>query len=129
LEKAGINLKNYSREYIESALDTCRGKIKLFSELPSYCGFYFKEEVNYDSEAVKTHFIPDKKLYIIKLRDAFNQLSDFKAEQIEMVFKTIAKELGVKSWCPCSSNKVSLHGRNRWPKFISFVRDTWKRIK
>lgn len=96
LEKAGFNLKNYSTEYIEAALDTCRGKIKLFSELPVYGGFYFKEEVNYDEEAVKTYFIPENKLYINKLRDAFNQLSEFTAEQIESVFKSTAKELGVK---------------------------------
>ena len=30
----------------KAALDTCKGKIKLFSELPAYAGFYFKDEID-----------------------------------------------------------------------------------
>ncbi|MGB9602700.1 MAG: glutamate--tRNA ligase [Limisphaerales bacterium] len=96
LEKAGFNLKNYSPEYIRAALDTCRGKIKLFSELPAYAGFYFKEDVEYNPEAVKVHFIPDKKLFMTRLRDAFNELTEFKAEKLELCLKSVAAELGVK---------------------------------
>jgi len=39
LDRAGLDPQKYGPEYLKEALDTCRGKIKLFSDLPSYAGF------------------------------------------------------------------------------------------
>lgn len=96
LEKAGFNLTNYSPEYVKAALDTCRGKIKLFSELPGYGGFYFKEEIDYNPEAAKNCFVPENKPLITRLRDAFNELDEFKADKLESCLKSIAAQSGVK---------------------------------
>jgi len=46
--------------YVKAALDTCKGKFKLFSELPAYAGFYFRDEIVYDAEAAKKNFVPEK---------------------------------------------------------------------
>ena len=43
LTRAGLDLKKYPAEYVKAALETCKGKFKLFVELPAYAGFYFKE--------------------------------------------------------------------------------------
>jgi glutamyl/glutaminyl-tRNA synthetase len=50
LAKAGVDTNRFALEYVKAALDTCKGKFKIFSELPEYAGFYFKEEFDYDAE-------------------------------------------------------------------------------
>src|SRR5690349_11059461 len=41
LHRAGLDTNKFPVEYVKAALDTCKGKFKLFSELPPYVGFYF----------------------------------------------------------------------------------------
>ena len=41
---------------MKAALETCKGKFKLFGELPAYAGFYFKDEIEYDPEAAQKDF-------------------------------------------------------------------------
>src|SRR4051794_38628835 len=36
LEKAGIDLSEFSPDYVHAALDTCKGKFRIFKELPAY---------------------------------------------------------------------------------------------
>src|SRR6266496_5734195 len=50
LARAGLDTHKYPAEYVKAALDTCKGKVKSFGELPGYAGFYFKEQVEYDPE-------------------------------------------------------------------------------
>jgi len=94
--KAGVDTNKFAVDYVKAALDTCRGKIKTFSELPAYAGFYFKDDFNYDPEAAKKSFVPENKLRVEKLRDAFAKLEKFDAASIEAALKAVAAELGVK---------------------------------
>jgi len=96
LKKAGFNLERYPDKYIKAALDTCRGKIKLFNELAGYGGFYFKEEVVYDPEAAKQHFVAENKPMVSKLREVLASLTEFTADKIEAAMKAVAAEFGVK---------------------------------
>ena len=44
--KAGMDTNQFPLAYVKAALDTCKGKFKLFSELPAYAGFYFRMKLN-----------------------------------------------------------------------------------
>lgn len=94
--KAGIDTNKFDTSYVKAALDTCHGKIKTFSELPAYAGFYFREEINYDPEAAKKSFVPENKLRLEKLRDAFAKADPFNVATLEAALKAVAVELGVK---------------------------------
>jgi glutamyl-tRNA synthetase len=96
LAKTGIDTNKFDVNYVKAALDTCKGKIKTFNELPAYGGFYFKEEITYDPEAAKKSFLPETKPRLEKLRDAFAKLEKFDAASIEATLKATATELGVK---------------------------------
>src|SRR6185312_10632785 len=96
LAKAGIDTNTLPVQYVKAALDTCKGKIKTFSELPTYAGFYFRDDVVYDPEAVKKSFVPENKPRLEKLRDAFAKAQPFNAANIEAALKATAGELGVK---------------------------------
>ena len=95
--KAGMDTNKFSLAYVKAALDTCKGKFKLFSELPAYAGFYFRDEIVYDAEATKKSFVPENKRLLEKLRDTFAALSSFDAATLESALKETAKQLGVKA--------------------------------
>ncbi len=97
LARAGLDTNKYPTSYVRAALDTCKGKFKLFGELPGYAGFYFRDEVTYDEEAAKRDFIPENKPRLTRLRDALAKLEPFEADPIGNIFKTVAQELGVKT--------------------------------
>ncbi|HMP82995.1 MAG TPA: glutamate--tRNA ligase family protein [Verrucomicrobiota bacterium] len=96
LAKAGIDTNQFDVNYVKAALDTCKGKIKTFSELPAYGGFYFRDNIQYDAEAAKKSFVPENKPRLEKLRDAFAKADPFDAATVETMLKETAKELGVK---------------------------------
>jgi glutamyl-tRNA synthetase len=96
LAKAGIDTNKFDVIYVKAALDTCKGKIKTFSELSTYAGFYFRDEIVYDPEAARKSFVPENKPRLEKLRDAFAKTEPFNAANIEAALKAVAGELGVK---------------------------------
>jgi glutamyl-tRNA synthetase len=96
LKRAGLDTNNFPVEYVKAALDTCKGKFKVFSELPAYAGFYFKDEIEYNAEAAAKDFVPENKPRLEKLRNALEKLPSFDATSVESALKGTAADLGVK---------------------------------
>jgi len=78
-------------EYVRAALQTCKGKINTFDELPAYCGFYFTNDFDYDPEGVAKHFTAENKPRLKAVRDAFSTLESFGASEIEATLKATAR--------------------------------------
>jgi glutamyl-tRNA synthetase len=97
LARAGLDTNQYPPAYVRSALDTCKGKFKLFGELPGYAGFYFRDEIDYEPAAAQKDFIPENKPRLARLREALAKVEPFAADPIGSTFKTVAQELGVKT--------------------------------
>jgi glutamyl-tRNA synthetase len=97
LARAGLDTNRFPVPYVKAALDTCKGKFKLFGELPAYAGFYFKEEIDYDPEAAQRDFVLENKPRLQRLRDVFAQLEPFEPEPIGGALKAVAQQLGVKA--------------------------------
>src|SRR5438128_3109670 len=56
LKLSGVKLDDYPEKFIQSALQTCKGKINTFDKLLAYCGFYFTDDFDYNPEGVAKHF-------------------------------------------------------------------------
>jgi glutamyl-tRNA synthetase len=97
LARAGLDTNKFPVAYVKAALDTCKGKFRLFSELPAYGGFYFRDDITSDVEAAKKTFTPEAKPRLEKLRDAFAEADPFTAANLEAILKATAAELGVKA--------------------------------
>jgi glutamyl-tRNA synthetase len=97
LARAGFDTNKFPLDYVKAALATCRGKIKVFSELAAYAGFYFKDEISLDAEAAKKGFSADDKARLQKLHEAFGKLATFEAAPLEAALKEVAGGLGVKA--------------------------------
>jgi len=119
--KAGVDTNTLDVHYVKAALDTCRGKIKTFSELPAYAGFYFTDTVTYDAEAAKKDFVPENKPRLEKLRDAFLHAPAFNAETLEATLKETAKALGVKAGALVHPCRLAVTGKTSGPSLYHLL--------
>ena len=119
--KTGVDTNKLDVNYVKAALDTCRGKIKTFAELPAYAGFYFRDELTYEPEAAKKAFVPENKPRLEKLRDAFGKLVSFDAAAIETALKATATELGVKVGVLIHPTRLTCTGNPHGPSLYHLL--------
>jgi len=121
LSRAGIKTEAYPIAYVKAALDTCKGKFKLFAELPGYAGFYFKDDVTYNPEAAQKDFVPENRPRLRKLRDAFAGLDTFDAAHLEAALKNVAGELGVKAGVLVHPTRLACTGNPAGPSLYHLM--------
>ena len=121
LAKAGVDTNKFNVSFVKTALDTCKGKIKTFAELPAYGGFYFKDDLTYDSEAAKKSFVPENKPRLEKLRAAFSQADPFNAATLEPALKAAAAELGVKAGVLVHPIRLAVTGNSSGPSLYHLL--------
>jgi glutamyl-tRNA synthetase len=96
LRSNGVKVEDYPEEYVRAALQTCKGKINTFDQLPAYCGFYFTNDFDYDPQSSTKHFTPENKPRLKAVRDSLSSVEKFDAAEIEAALKTTAARLGTK---------------------------------
>jgi len=116
-----IDTNQFPLSYVKAALVTCKGKFKLFSELPGYAGFYFTDQVEYDAEAAKKDFVPENKPRLEKLRDAFAAATKFDAVSLETALKETAKQLGVKAGVLVHPCRLAVTGKPAGPSLYHLL--------
>src|SRR5262249_31098941 len=121
LHRSGLDTARYPVEYVKAALDTCKGKFKLFGDLPAYAGFYFRDDVNYDQEAVKRDFVPENKPRLQKLREVFATLNPFEPDPIGAALKTVAQESGVKTGVLVHPTRLACCGATAGPSLYHLI--------
>jgi glutamyl-tRNA synthetase len=94
LARIGIDTNRFEVEYVKSALDTCKAKVKLFSEVRTFADFYFEDEVDYAAEATEKDFAPEAKPRLQQLRDALAGLEQFDPDALNTAFKALAARSG-----------------------------------
>ena len=121
LTRAGFDLGKFPDEYVRAAIATCKGKFRVFSELPAYGGFYFRDEIEYQPEGVAKHFVPENKPLLQELRDAFARTENFDATTLETVLKATANELGVKAKALVHPTRLAVTGSNAGPSLYHLL--------
>jgi glutamyl-tRNA synthetase len=121
LEKAGIDLSKFPPEYLHAALETCKGKFRIFSELPAYGGFYFRENFEYSAEGVAKHFVPTNKPLLLAVRETFAALEKFDAASLEAALKATAARLGAKVGALVHPTRLAVTGSNAGPSLYHLL--------
>jgi glutamyl-tRNA synthetase len=119
--KAGMDTNKFPLPYVKAALDTCKGKFKLFNELPVYAGFYFTDQIEYNAEAAKRDFVPENKPRLQKLCDAFAKLEKFDAASLETALKETTKALGVKAGVLVHPCRLAVTGNTAGPSLYHLL--------
>jgi glutamyl-tRNA synthetase len=121
LKSSGVKLDNYPEKYVRAALQTCKGKINTFDELPSYCGFYFTDDWDYDAPGAAKHFTAENKLRLRAVRDALNGIETFDVATIEATLKSTAANLGVKVGAIVHPTRLAVTGSNVGPSLYHLL--------
>jgi glutamyl-tRNA synthetase len=121
LARAGIDMAKFPPEYVHAAIETCCGKLKIFSEMPAYAGFYFGSEVTYDPEAARKQFTPENRPRVEAVRAAFAALEDFSAAAVEAALKSTAAALGVKVGVLVHPTRLALTGAASGPSLYHLI--------
>jgi glutamyl-tRNA synthetase len=121
LKLSGVKIDNFPEDYVRAALQTCKGKINIFDELPTYCGFYFTDDFDYTPEGVVKHFTPENKPRLQAVRDALGSLEKFDAAEIEATLKATAAKLGVKVGALVHPTRLAVTGSNAGPSLYHLL--------
>jgi len=121
LAAAGCDTDKFPLDYVKAALDTCKGKFKLFGELEAYAGFYFKEDFEYDAEAAQKDFVPEAKPRLARLREAFDRLDAFDPDTIGNTVKSVAEEFGVKPAMLVHPTRLACCGKPVGPSLYHLI--------
>jgi glutamyl-tRNA synthetase len=121
LARAGLDTNRFPVAYVKAALDTCKGKFKLFGELPAYAGFYFKDDIQYDPEAAARDFIAENKPRVVRLREALAKLEPFEADPIGAALKSVAAECGVKAGVLVHPTRLAICGNTAGPSLYHLL--------
>jgi glutamyl-tRNA synthetase len=121
LARAGLETGRYPADYVKAALDTCKGKFKLFGELPAYAGFYFKDAIAYDPEAALKEFTPTNRPMVAQLRNALADLEPFEPDPIGATLKAVAQEFGVKVGVLVHPTRLACCGNTAGPSLYHLI--------
>ena len=121
LEKTGIDLSKFPPEYVRAALETCKGKFRIFNELPAYGGFYFRDDFEYNPDGVAKHFVPENKSRLEAVRAAFAGVESFDAANLETTLKATAANLGVKVGALVHPTRLAVTGSNAGPSLYHLL--------
>ncbi len=121
LERAAIDLNRFPPEYVRAALETCKGKLRVFSELPTYAGFYFTDDFAYNPEGVGKQFTAENKPRLVAVRSAFDAMTAFDAAAIEAALKATAAQLGVKVGVLVHPTRLAVTGGTAGPSLYHLL--------
>jgi len=121
LKSSRVKVENFPEKYVRAALETCKGKINTFDELPTYCGFYFTDDFDYNPEGVAKHFTAENKARLEPVREALSALEKFDAATIEATLKSTAAKLGVKVGGIVHPTRLVVTGSNVGPSLYHLL--------
>ena len=111
----------FAPDYIQAAVATCVGKVRILAELPAYAGFYFKDDFEYHPDSIAKNFTEENKPRLQAVRDAFAGVNVFDAANLEIALKATATTLGVKAGVLVHPTRLAVTGSNAGPSLYHLL--------
>jgi glutamyl-tRNA synthetase len=121
LARVGIDTNKRELGYVKAGLDTAKQKVKLFSEVPTFTDFYFKDEIELPAEMILKDFPASLKPNLKKLRDAYAALPTFDPDTLNNTLKKVAAELGVSVGVLVHPLRLATTGRTVGPSLYHLL--------
>ena len=115
-----IDISN--EEYLRSVLAIVKEKIKLFKDVPDWTSYFFTEDYEFDSDAVKKVFgKPEAAAHLKALRDEFSKIDKWDFQTLESALKSLAQKLGCKTGDLVHPARVAASGRSVGPSLYHML--------
>jgi len=121
LAMAGIFTTSYPESYVKAALDTCKQKVKLFTELVTFGDFYFKESITLDADILAKDFTAPVKPVLEKIREMLSAAEPFNADSIGATLKASSIALGVGMNVVVHPTRLAITGRTIGPSLYHLM--------
>lgn len=121
LTNAGLPLGTFGSDYVQAALATCKGKVRIFAELAPYAEFYFRDDFAVDAEAALKQFTAENQPRVQRLREVFAAAAPFHAASLEAGLKAVAAELGVKAGVLVHPIRLACTGKTFGPSLYHLM--------
>jgi glutamyl-tRNA synthetase len=120
IRKAGITVSDEA--YFLRVLEIVKEKIKLFSDVPDWIGYFFTENYPFDPRAVaKTLKSPGALDRLKHLRERYGEHEDWLAAELEAALKQLGKETGCKTGELVHPARVAVSGRSVGPSLYHML--------
>jgi glutamyl-tRNA synthetase len=125
LERAGLISAPVDHEkwaYVARVVDVVGERLKLGGQIVELAAFFFKDEVEYDSDAaekfLKRHYIGAA---FRLLEDRLEKLDDFTAATVEPVMRGLVSEMGLKTGDLFQPVRVAMTGARHSPDLLRLM--------
>ena len=109
-------------KYVRDVLAIVKEKIKLFKDVPEWTSYFFTEDYEFDSEAVKKVFDKPEALSRLKaLREEFAKIDRWDFQTLESALKSLAQKLGCKTGDLVHPARVAVSGRSVGPSLYHML--------
>ncbi|PYK29998.1 MAG: glutamate--tRNA ligase, partial [Verrucomicrobia bacterium] len=120
MERAKIDISN--EKYTRDVLAIVKEKIKLFKDVPEWTSYFFKEEYEFDPEAVKKVFgKPEAAGHLKSLREEFAKIDNWDFATLEASLKSLAQKIGCKTGDLVHPARVGVSGRSVGPSLYHML--------
>ncbi|MCL2760557.1 MAG: glutamate--tRNA ligase [Desulfuromonadales bacterium] len=109
LQERGV-IPDLNSPSLTTAVKTVQERVKTMLEMADAVLFYYKKELEYDAEAIAKNLKPETSGYIKLLVEEFYKLSEFSHDQIEIAFKEVCSEVGIKMGQIGPAVRIALSG-------------------
>ncbi len=125
LQRAGLvgdPVDESTRSLIRRVIEALGDRMKVFTDVIVYGGFFFKDEVDYDPKAVQKVLLKEHvPVVLARLRERLAGLEPFDAAHIEEVVRGLAEELGVGAGKVIHPLRVATSGQTIGPGVFELV--------
>lgn len=119
LEKAGFDPRNHP--HINWILRSMQTRIKTLEELPKATNYFFTDNFEYDTEALKKRTKPNTVDLLVKLLVAFDKLTNFNEDQIEAALRSVASDNKSGAGTLIHPVRLAVSGRPNGPSLFGML--------
>jgi len=122
LHEAGLIDENYSEDRLQEILALCQPKIRSMENAPSFIGYFFTEDFEYDGKALKKVLKKGEPARRLKeFHEAISQLDETTPEALEAMVAQLSEKHGAGTGEYINPARLAVSGINVGPAFYEMI--------
>jgi glutamyl-tRNA synthetase len=115
LNENGINLSDFSDEYISSVIELMKERLNTLNDLYDFGGYFFKDPETFDAKGIGKYWSPELKPVFAEFLNILEQIESWKAAEIEEKLRIFAETKEIKAAQLIHLLRLSTTGRTVSP--------------